>query len=73
MHETEVNLILFLFQFILDGYENARHLCDLYYINSPELELEELNAKSPGQPIQVVYVPSHLYHMVFELAAGVAC
>uniref|UniRef100_A0A8I6GMB0 Protein-serine/threonine kinase n=1 Tax=Rattus norvegicus TaxID=10116 RepID=A0A8I6GMB0_RAT len=49
------------------GYENARRLCDLYYINSPELELEELNAKSPGQPIQVVYVPSHLYHMVFEL------
>ncbi|XP_057600814.1 pyruvate dehydrogenase (acetyl-transferring) kinase isozyme 1, mitochondrial isoform X3 [Hippopotamus amphibius kiboko] len=52
---------------IKDGYENARRLCDLYYINSPELELEELNAKSPGQPIQVVYVPSHLYHMVFEL------
>ncbi|KAM8790753.1 pyruvate dehydrogenase (acetyl-transferring) kinase isozyme 1, mitochondrial isoform 2-T2 [Rhynchonycteris naso] len=52
---------------IQDGYENARRLCDLYYVNSPELELEELNAKSPGQPIQVVYVPSHLYHMVFEL------
>ncbi|KAK1336883.1 hypothetical protein QTO34_002919 [Cnephaeus nilssonii] len=52
---------------IQDGYESARRLCDLYYINSPELELEELNAKSPGQPIQVVYVPSHLYHMVFEL------
>uniref|UniRef100_A0A8C9IY71 Protein-serine/threonine kinase n=2 Tax=Piliocolobus tephrosceles TaxID=591936 RepID=A0A8C9IY71_9PRIM len=52
---------------IKDGYENARRLCDLYYINSPELELGELNAKSPGQPIQVVYVPSHLYHMVFEL------
>ncbi|XP_042131390.1 pyruvate dehydrogenase (acetyl-transferring) kinase isozyme 1, mitochondrial isoform X2 [Peromyscus maniculatus bairdii] len=30
-------------------------------------ELEELNAISPGQTIQVVYVPSHLYHMVFEL------
>ncbi|KAM9586317.1 pyruvate dehydrogenase (acetyl-transferring) kinase isozyme 1, mitochondrial-like [Trichechus inunguis] len=52
---------------IKDGYENARHLCDLYYINSPEQKLEELNAKSPGQPIQVVYVASHLYHMVFEL------
>nr|XP_034350818.1 pyruvate dehydrogenase (acetyl-transferring) kinase isozyme 1, mitochondrial isoform X2 [Arvicanthis niloticus] len=52
---------------IKDGYENARRLCDLYYVNSPELELEELNAKSPGQTIQVVYVPSHLYHMVFEL------
>ncbi|XP_035302221.1 pyruvate dehydrogenase (acetyl-transferring) kinase isozyme 1, mitochondrial isoform X4 [Cricetulus griseus] len=52
---------------IKDGYENARRLCDLYYVNSPELELEELNAISPGQTIQVVYVPSHLYHMVFEL------
>ncbi|XP_075385367.1 pyruvate dehydrogenase (acetyl-transferring) kinase isozyme 1, mitochondrial [Tenrec ecaudatus] len=52
---------------IKDGYESARRLCDLYYVSSPELELEELNAKSPGQPIQVVYVPSHLYHMVFEL------
>nr|XP_048282223.1 pyruvate dehydrogenase (acetyl-transferring) kinase isozyme 1, mitochondrial isoform X4 [Myodes glareolus] len=52
---------------IKDGYENARRLCDLYYVNSPELELEELNAVSPGQTIHVVYVPSHLYHMVFEL------
>ncbi|KAM7154116.1 pyruvate dehydrogenase (acetyl-transferring) kinase isozyme 1, mitochondrial isoform 3-T3 [Macrochelys suwanniensis] len=49
------------------GYENAKRLCDLYYMSSPELVLEELNAKSSGQPMQVVYVPSHLYHMVFEL------
>eukprot|EP00079_Xenopus_tropicalis_P039251 XP_017953022.1 PREDICTED: pyruvate dehydrogenase (acetyl-transferring) kinase isozyme 1, mitochondrial isoform X3 [Xenopus tropicalis] len=52
---------------VKDGYENAKHLCDLYYMSSPEVELTEFNAKSPGQPIQVVYVPSHLYHMVFEL------
>ncbi|NXS86505.1 PDK1 kinase, partial [Erpornis zantholeuca] len=52
---------------VRDGYENAKRLCDLYYMSSPELILEELNAKSPGQPMQVVYVPSHLYHMVFEL------
>ncbi|XP_019335815.1 pyruvate dehydrogenase (acetyl-transferring) kinase isozyme 1, mitochondrial isoform X2 [Alligator mississippiensis] len=26
-----------------------------------------IKVKSPGQPIQVVYVPSHLYHMFFEL------
>ncbi|OXB65828.1 hypothetical protein ASZ78_002747 [Callipepla squamata] len=52
---------------IRDGYESAKSLCDLYYMSSPELVLEELNIKSPGQPMQVVYVPSHLYHMVFEL------
>ncbi|XP_030065996.1 pyruvate dehydrogenase (acetyl-transferring) kinase isozyme 1, mitochondrial isoform X2 [Microcaecilia unicolor] len=52
---------------IKDGYENARRLCDLYYLCSPELELTEVNAKSAGQSIQVVYVPSHLYHMAFEL------
>ncbi|KFQ46732.1 hypothetical protein N333_07677, partial [Nestor notabilis] len=52
---------------IRDGYESAKRLCDLYYMSSPELILEELNIKSPGQPMQVVYVPSHLYHMVFEL------
>nr|XP_056717545.1 pyruvate dehydrogenase (acetyl-transferring) kinase isozyme 1, mitochondrial isoform X1 [Euleptes europaea] len=50
-----------------NGYENAKSLCDLYYMNSPELVLEERNVKSPEQPMQVVYVPSHLYYMVFEL------
>lgn len=41
-----VSLMLLCFVcFTLDGYENARRLCDLYYVNSPELELEELNGK----------------------------
>lgn len=26
-----------------------------------------LLAKTPQKPIQVVYVPSHLFHMLFEL------
>ncbi|XP_077175832.1 pyruvate dehydrogenase (acetyl-transferring) kinase isozyme 1, mitochondrial isoform X2 [Paroedura picta] len=52
---------------IKDGYENAKTLCDLYYMSSPELVLEEQNVKSPEQAMQVVYVPSHLYYMVFEL------
>ncbi|KAI7809070.1 pyruvate dehydrogenase (acetyl-transferring) kinase isozyme 1, mitochondrial [Triplophysa rosa] len=50
-----------------DAYENARNLCDRYYMNSPELVLEEFNVKGPEKPTTVVYVPSHLYHMVFEL------
>jgi len=32
--------------FIIDGYESAKRLCDLYYMSSPELILEELNGKS---------------------------
>ncbi|KAE8299313.1 [Pyruvate dehydrogenase (acetyl-transferring)] kinase isozyme 1, mitochondrial [Larimichthys crocea] len=52
---------------IRDAYENARNLCDRYYMNSPELVLEEFNVKEQGKPVTVVYVPSHLYHMVFEL------
>lgn len=52
---------------VKDAYENARNLCDRYYMNSPELLLEEFNVKGPDKPIAVVYVPSHLYHMVFEL------
>ncbi|KAL2081591.1 hypothetical protein ACEWY4_023444 [Coilia grayii] len=52
---------------VRDAYENARNLCDRYYMNSPELVLEEFNAKESGKPISVGYVPSHLYHMVFEL------
>uniref|UniRef100_A0AAQ6AKL0 Protein-serine/threonine kinase n=1 Tax=Amphiprion ocellaris TaxID=80972 RepID=A0AAQ6AKL0_AMPOC len=52
---------------MVDAYENARNLCDRYYMNSPELILEEFNVKEEGKPVTVVYVPSHLYHMVFEL------
>uniref|UniRef100_A0A665WSC9 Protein-serine/threonine kinase n=1 Tax=Echeneis naucrates TaxID=173247 RepID=A0A665WSC9_ECHNA len=52
---------------IRDAYENARNLCDRYYMNSPELILEEFNVEEQDKPITVVYVPSHLYHMVFEL------
>lgn len=33
-----------------------------------------LTAKEPDKPITVVYVPSHLYHMVFELfKVAVSC
>lgn len=42
-------------------------LCEQYYLVAPDLEVEEFNAKAPNKPIQVVYVPSHLFHMLFEL------
>jgi len=52
---------------VQDAYENARFLCDQYYLVSPELIVKEHNSVAKGEPIQIVYVPSHLYHMVFEL------
>lgn len=50
-----------------DAYENARFLCDRYYLTSPAMNLKLHNATYPGKPISIVAVPSHLYHIMFEL------
>lgn len=78
---------------VLDAYENARYLCDQYYLASPELKLTQYNGIEKNAPsnindndestlnmkrsnkfclfyfnlVRIVYVPSHLYHMLFEL------
>lgn len=70
-----------------DAYENARWLCDQYYLGAPEMEIIEHNGElkllmnstwsctetfwftelENSEPIKIVYVPSHLYHILFEL------
>ncbi|XP_688551.2 pyruvate dehydrogenase (acetyl-transferring) kinase isozyme 3, mitochondrial isoform X2 [Danio rerio] len=52
---------------VTDAYETAKMVCEQYYQAAPELKIEEFNAKAPQKPIQAVYVPSHLFHMLFEL------
>uniref|UniRef100_A0A8P4KDZ4 Protein-serine/threonine kinase n=1 Tax=Dicentrarchus labrax TaxID=13489 RepID=A0A8P4KDZ4_DICLA len=52
---------------VRDAYDTAKMLCEKYYLASPELKIEEFNMKAPKKPIQAVYVPSHLFHMLFEL------
>ncbi|XP_036421655.1 pyruvate dehydrogenase (acetyl-transferring) kinase isozyme 2, mitochondrial-like [Colossoma macropomum] len=52
---------------IQDAYECARMLSEQYYLCSPELELKELNVNGESEPIHISYVPSHLYHVLFEL------
>ncbi|XP_056105644.1 pyruvate dehydrogenase kinase, isozyme 4 [Rhinichthys klamathensis goyatoka] len=52
---------------VKDAYESAKLLCDQYYLTSPEVEIKQVNFKGPNDPIHIVYVPSHLYHMLFEL------
>uniref|UniRef100_T1JG39 Protein-serine/threonine kinase n=1 Tax=Strigamia maritima TaxID=126957 RepID=T1JG39_STRMM len=51
---------------VKDAFENAKFLCDQFYLASPNITITEHNEK-PNEPIQFVYVPSHLYHMLFEL------
>jgi pyruvate dehydrogenase kinase 2/3/4 len=50
-----------------DAYTNAKFLCDQYYLASPEGEFEVKNTIEKSDKVEVVYVPSHLYHMAFEL------
>uniref|UniRef100_A0A8C3G2N7 Protein-serine/threonine kinase n=1 Tax=Cyclopterus lumpus TaxID=8103 RepID=A0A8C3G2N7_CYCLU len=52
---------------IKDAYEASKMLCEQYYLTSPDMEITEVNSKNPDQPLHIVYVPSHLYHMLFEL------
>lgn len=49
-----------------DAYENARFLCDRYYLASPGLKME-VKSRSGEGGVAMVYTPSHLYHIVFEL------
>nr|CAI5860041.1 unnamed protein product [Callosobruchus analis] len=52
---------------IKDAYENARFLCDQYYLASPSLPISFILECEKESGIQIMYVPSHLYHMLFEL------
>lgn len=52
---------------VKDAYENARFLCDQYYMACPELIVKQHNELDHSSEIRIIYVPSHLYHMLFEL------
>uniref|UniRef100_A0A8C7ZI94 Protein-serine/threonine kinase n=1 Tax=Oryzias sinensis TaxID=183150 RepID=A0A8C7ZI94_9TELE len=52
---------------VKDAFETSKMLCEQYYLTSPDMEITEVNSKNPDQPLHIVYVPSHLYHMLFEL------
>jgi len=63
------------------AYESARFMCEQYYLSAPELEYTaydhskravnlgpgELAREKRSDNVSFVYVPSHLYHILFEL------
>ncbi|CAL8380177.1 unnamed protein product [Gadus morhua 'NCC'] len=52
---------------VQDAYQSAKMLCERYYLISPDLFLQEVNSNKKNQSVHMEYVPSHLYHMLFEL------
>jgi len=52
---------------VVNAFTSAAFLCDQHYLQSPKLELEVVNAVDQGTQVQTVYVPAHLYHILFEL------
>lgn len=75
-------------EIVLQAYDNAKCLCEQYYMSAPELVYEshmvtkskgpsvskelqigKVGSKNSGiqEPLHFVYVPSHLYHILFEI------
>ncbi|KAK2160071.1 hypothetical protein LSH36_141g10067 [Paralvinella palmiformis] len=52
-----------------DAYDNARFLCEQYYMASPDCQFKSLNilAENQDELITMTYIPTHLYHILFEL------
>lgn len=52
-----------------DAFANARFVCEQFYydLQAPDIKISCHNSCENVDKIQLVYVPSHLYHMLFEL------
>jgi len=49
------------------AFHNAELLCQRCYIHAPNLEIRSHNVTSPNNRVSVVHIPSHIYHMTFEV------
>jgi len=70
VHPTHLGFIdpnCYVEETIKHAFESAQFLCEGYYLTAPSLELRSINAANPDEPIEIAYVPSHLYHVMFEL------
>jgi len=49
------------------AYNDARLLCERCYLTAPKLEIKSHNVTCPENKVTVVHIPSHIYHMAFEV------
>jgi len=56
---------------IMEAFQNAAYLCEEYYECAPDIEIKGQtllkNAEGKKVPLELVYPPPHLYHILFEL------
>eukprot|EP00128_Syssomonas_multiformis_P003858 Colp12_sorted_trinity150504_noHs@2167 len=52
-----------------DAAQSAKFLCDQYYFSSPDVKLimPQQEGKEDHPTVTFMYVPSHLYHIMFEI------
>jgi len=54
-------------QVVRHAYQNGQFLCEQCYMDSPGIKITSQNSTNPNNKITVTQVPSHIYHMVFEV------
>ncbi|CAF0880848.1 unnamed protein product [Rotaria sp. Silwood1] len=53
---------------VQDAYATAKHLFERALYRVPDIEISSYNARSnENSPVTIVYIPAHIYHIVFEL------
>ncbi|CAK8682833.1 unnamed protein product [Clavelina lepadiformis] len=50
-----------------DAYNGAKFLCEQYYLGAPALDIDVHNQIEESSEVNIIYVPSHLHHICFEL------
>jgi len=52
-----------------DSYQTAKYLCEQYYLSAPDVNIEVQNSvdDTNDKAVDIIYVPSHLHHICFEL------
>ncbi|MGH0147411.1 UNVERIFIED_CONTAM: hypothetical protein FKN15_013726, partial [Acipenser sinensis] len=67
MSRISIRMLINQHTLIFEGSTNPAHPKHIGSIDPNCDVVEVVKAKAVGQPLHIVYVPSHLYHMLFEL------